>query len=63
VQAAQGARPMEMLLTTNLVIAALLIIGGVLTIKLGVKVVPQSKVYVVERFGKYSRTLNAGLST
>jgi regulator of protease activity HflC (stomatin/prohibitin superfamily) len=53
---------MEVLLTTNLVIAALLIIGGVLTIKLGVKVVPQSKVYVVERFGKYSRTLNAGLS-
>jgi hypothetical protein len=47
VQAAQGARPMEMLLTTNLVLAALLIIGGVLTIKLGVKIVPQSKVYVV----------------
>ena len=24
---------------------------------LGVKVVPQSKVYVIERFGKYTKTL------
>ena len=53
---------MEMLLTANLIIAALLITGGVIVLKLGVKVVPQSKVFVVERFGKYSRTLNAGLS-
>lgn len=29
---------------------------------LGIKVVPQSKVYVIERFGKYSRTLTAGLN-
>ena len=34
----------------------------VLTIYLGIKIVPQSRVYVVERFGKYFRTLNAGLS-
>ena len=29
---------------------------------LGIKIVPQSDVFVIERFGKYSRTLNAGLS-
>merc|ERR1712093_899899 len=29
---------------------------------LGIKVVPQSKVFIVERFGKYHKTLNAGLS-
>ena len=29
---------------------------------MGIKVVPQSKVYVVERFGKYSRTLDAGIN-
>lgn len=34
----------------------------VLTLKLGINIVPQSEVYVVERFGKYSRTLRAGLS-
>ena len=28
---------------------------------LGVKVVPQSKVYVIERFGKYTKTLESGL--
>lgn len=28
----------------------------------GVKVVPQSEVYIVERFGKYTRTLSAGLN-
>ena len=43
---------------TTLIVIALII----LTIYLGVKVVPQSKVFVVERFGKYYRTLNAGLS-
>ena len=43
---------------TTLIVVALII----LTIYLGVKVVPQSKVFVVERFGKYYKTLNAGLS-
>ena len=28
---------------------------------LGIKVVPQSKVYVIERFGKYTKTLESGL--
>ena len=30
--------------------------------KKGIKVVPQSKVYVIERFGKYTQTLRAGLN-
>ena len=33
-----------------------------LLVYLGVKIVPQSEVYVVERFGKYTRTLAAGLN-
>ena len=28
---------------------------------LGIKIVPQSKVYVIERFGKYTNTLESGL--
>ena len=45
------------------IIIVVLIIGLVLfTLKLGINVVPQSEVYVVERFGRYSRTLSAGLS-
>ncbi len=45
------------------IVIILLIVGIViLTLKLGINIVPQSEVYVVERFGKYSRTLRAGLS-
>ena len=29
---------------------------------LGVKVVPQSKVFVIERFGKFTKVLESGLS-
>ena len=46
----------------NLAIVALIIVATLIILKLGIKVVSQSEVYVVERFGKYSRTLNAGLS-
>ena len=35
---------------------------ALLIIKKGVKIVPQSDVYIVERFGKYTRTLTAGLN-
>lgn len=44
------------------VIVVLLIIFALLLIWRGVKVVPQSEVYVIERFGKYRRTLPAGLN-
>ena len=45
-------------------IAIIVLVVGVvlLTLKLGINIVPQSEVYVVERFGRYSRTLRAGLS-
>ncbi|MGB2262444.1 MAG: SPFH domain-containing protein [Candidatus Puniceispirillaceae bacterium] len=43
-------------------VAGFLIVLIILTIYLAVKIVPQSQVYVIERFGKYTRTLTAGLS-
>jgi len=46
---------------TNLVpftIAAL----AVFVLFLGIKVVPQSKVFIIERFGKYTKTLDSGLN-
>ena len=46
----------------NVIIAVLVLFFVILTLKLGIKVVPQSQVYVVERFGKYVRTLTPGLS-
>ena len=53
---------MEMIFTLNAIISLIIFGFVILTIYLGIKIVPQSNVYVVERFGKYSRTLNAGLS-
>ena len=50
-----------MILTLNTIISLLLFGSLILTVFLGIKVVPQSKEYVVERFGKYSKTMNAGL--
>jgi regulator of protease activity HflC (stomatin/prohibitin superfamily) len=47
---------------TNVTVTLLVLLSVVLVWK-GVKVVPQSEVYVVERFGKYVRTLTAGLNT
>jgi len=43
-------------------IAILVVILLIAILRLGIKVVPQSEVFVIERFGKYARTLNAGLS-
>ena len=34
----------------------------ILTIYLAVKIVPQSQIYVIKRFGKYTRILTAGMS-
>ena len=42
-----------------LVFLAILIIY---VIYLGIKIVPQSKVFVIERFGKFTRILESGLS-
>ena len=53
---------MEMIFTLNTIISLIILGFVILTIYLGIKIVPQSNVFVIERFGKYSRTLNAGLS-
>jgi len=50
------------MINLTLIISILIVLLVLLTIYLGVKIVPQSKVFVIERFGRYSRTLNAGLS-
>ena len=50
------------MISFGLVISILVVFLALLTIYLGVKIVPQSKVFVIERFGRYNRTLNAGLS-
>lgn len=46
----------------DLSIAILVVILLIAILRLDIKVVPQSEVFVIERFGKYARTLNAGLS-
>ena len=43
-------------------VALLVAVIGVVIVGQGIRVVPQSMVYVVERFGKYTRTLTAGLN-
>ena len=50
------------IVTLNIIIAGLLISVGLVLLKMGIKVVSQSEVYAIERFGKYARTLPAGLS-
>ena len=45
------------------IILTLFILGfATVTVIKGIRVVPQSEVYVVERFGKYQKTLQAGLN-
>ena len=50
------------IVTLNLIITGLLISAGLILLKMGIKVVSQSEVFVIERFGKNARTLPAGLS-
>ncbi|MGH6815675.1 MAG: SPFH domain-containing protein [Hyphomicrobiaceae bacterium] len=44
------------------VIVLLLVAAAVLFVVASIRVVPQSKVYVLERFGKYERTMHPGLN-
>ena len=43
-------------------IAVVILLFAIITLLRGVKVVPQSQVFVVERFGRYTRTLTPGMS-
>ena len=49
-------------MTMTTIISILIFVLIVSTIYMGIKIVPQSKEYIVERFGKYEKTLPAGLS-
>ena len=53
---------LEVAYTFGIIVPILIVILALIFVYKGVKVVPQSNVYVVERFGKYLKTLNAGLN-
>ena len=53
---------MGILYSLDTIISLLIFAFIIITLYLGIKVVPQSMVFVIERFGKYSKTLNAGLN-
>lgn len=44
------------------IVTVVIIVIALVTIFKGIRIVPQSEVHLVERFGKYRRTLNAGLN-
>ena len=46
----------------GIIVPILIVILSLFFIYKGVNVVPQSEVYVIERFGKYTKTLKAGLN-
>ena len=52
----------EVAYTFGIIVPVLILILALIFVYKGVKVVPQSNVYVIERFGKYLKTLNAGLN-
>jgi regulator of protease activity HflC (stomatin/prohibitin superfamily) len=53
---------MEILLNTVFSITGIVLILVIVTLKSGIKFVPQNRAYVVERFGKYHSTREAGLN-
>tara|TARA_B110000285_G_C15065700_1_gene584983 strand:+ start:180 stop:1097 length:918 start_codon:yes stop_codon:yes gene_type:complete len=46
----------------TIILTILIVSGIILTLYLGIKIVRQSEVLVIERLGKYSKTLSAGLT-
>ena len=49
-------------MTTSAILSILLLIFVIVTLRVSIRIVPQSKIFVVERFGKYTRSLSPGLS-
>lgn len=47
---------------SQLIVAGVFVFAVIITIALGVRIVPQGMKYVVQRLGKYSRTLGPGLN-
>ena len=53
---------MEVAIGASTVTTLLLVIFAIVLVFKGIKVIPQSDVFVIERFGKYTKTLQAGLN-
>lgn len=53
---------MDFSLATQFIIPILIFFVALIILKSSVKAVPQNQAYIVERFGKYNRTLEAGLN-
>ena len=49
-------------MTVSAALSILILIFIIVTLRLSIRIVPQSQIYVVERFGKYTRSLTPGLS-
>ena len=49
-------------MTFSAILSLLILIFIIVTLRLSIRIVPQSQIYVVERFGKYTRSLTPGLS-
>ncbi len=49
-------------MTFSAILSILILIFIIVTLRLSIRIVPQSQIYVVERFGKYTRSLTPGLS-
>ena len=47
---------------TSVIVSLLIVVLALILIFRGVKVIPQSNVFVVERFGRFTKTLDAGLN-
>ena len=53
---------LETAIILGYLVPILILIFSLACLYKGIKIVPQSEVYVVERFGKYTKTLKAGLN-
>ena len=49
-------------MTVSAILSILILIFIIVTLRLSIRIVPQSQIYVIERFGKYTRSLTPGLS-
>jgi regulator of protease activity HflC (stomatin/prohibitin superfamily) len=53
---------MENLMSLTSISTILILVLAIVILAKGIRVVPQSRVFIVERFGKYTKTLYAGLN-
>ena len=53
---------MDVVIAMSSVSTILVLVLSIILISRGIRVVPQSRVFIVERFGKYMKTLSPGLN-